>query len=202
MPCTCGKNVCTDFQMRGSWRPAVGSKFQPTAFRPRVLTTGAAVAPFQCSTSGLRGGPAPDAAVASTPSSGRAQAPNRTGGPDLRGGAAHRTHGTRRRTRTAVGLRSQGGRPPERAGHKPFITYLRHLPPTRGGFGRAITSRRTAGVRRWAPPLPVGPAGRAPRLRRLCKRGSLPRERSLAGGSYAQIPRGGVSEGGTGRCAC
>ncbi len=44
----------------------------------------------------------------------------------------------------------------------------------RGGFGRG-----------GGPPLPVGPAGRAPRLRRLCKRGSLPRERSVAGGMYA-----------------
>ena len=39
----------------------------------------------------------------------------------------------------------------------------------RGGLGRG-----------GGPPLPVGPAGRAPRLRRLCKRGSLPRERSVA----------------------
>ena len=44
----------------------------------------------------------------------------------------------------------------------------------RGGFGRG-----------GGPPLPVGPAGRAPRLRRLCKRGSLPRERSVAGGMIA-----------------
>ena len=36
--------------------------------------------------------------------------------------------------------------------------------PQCGGEGeRAITSRRTAGVRRWAPPLSVGPAGRASR---------------------------------------
>jgi hypothetical protein len=39
----------------------------------------------------------------------------------------------------------------------------------RGEFGRGS-----------GPPLPVGPAGRAPRLRRPCKRGSLPRERSVA----------------------
>ena len=35
----------------------------------------------------------------------------------------------------------------------------------RGESERAITSRRTAGVRRWGPPLSVGPAGRAGRLR-------------------------------------
>ena len=36
-----------------------------------------------------------------------------------------------------------------------------------GESERAITSRRTAGVRRWGPPLSVGPAGRAARLRSL-----------------------------------
>ncbi len=51
----------------------------------------------------------------------------------------------------------------------------------RGGFGRG-----------GGPPLPVGPAGRAPRLRSSCKRGSLPRERSVAGGMFTQLPRRGV----------
>ena len=44
------------------------------------------------------------------------------------------------------------------------------------------------------PPLSVGPAGRAPRLPRPepvegCKRGSLPRERSVAGGRSTLLPR-------------
>ncbi len=38
------------------------------------------------------------------------------------------------------------------------------------------------------PPLSVGPAGRAPRLLVLCKRGSLPRERSGAATLSVQLP--------------
>ncbi len=43
-------------------------------------------------------------------------------------------------------------------------------------------------------PLSVGPAGRAPRLRRLCKRGSLPRERSVAGARSTLLPQRGVGQ--------
>jgi len=105
----------------------------------QVSANGLQVVPFQCSTSGLSGGPVPDAAAVSRSSCAQTQAPNRTGGPDLRGGAAHHTRGTRRQTLTTVRLRSQGGRPPERpTGERPseptYVTFRTvYRPPLESG---------------------------------------------------------------------